>query len=150
MAYSMPKSMAPLMILQILWELSDPEHPLTQAQIMKELEVRGLELDRKAVMRHLKKLMEWDAVTIKCRTRKGLTSQLGTDFYLDERPFTDMELRLIVDSISANPFIDSKTTRELVHRLSGVLWALVPKAAKSPDFFNWCLKRTGKPTVPYC
>ena len=36
MADSMPKSLAPLIILQVLWELSDPDHPLTQEKIKKE------------------------------------------------------------------------------------------------------------------
>ena len=120
MADSMPKSLAPLIILQVLWECSDPEHPMTQEQIRKELEVRGLELDRKAVHRHLEKLMEWDGVTINYRKRNGLETQVGTDFYINERLFADADLRVIIDSLSANPSIDEKTTRELIDRVASL------------------------------
>ena len=120
MADSMPKSLAPLMILQVLWECSDPEHPMTQEQIRKELAVRGLELDRKAVHRHLEKLMEWDGVTINCDKRNGLESQVGTNFFINERPFTDADLRVMIDSLSANPSIDKKTTRELIDRVASL------------------------------
>jgi hypothetical protein len=120
MADSMPKSLAPLMILQVLWECSDPEHPMTQEQIRKELAVRGLELDRKAVHRHLEKLMEWDGVTINCDKRNGLESQVGTNFFINERPFTDADLRVMIDSLSANPSIDEKTTCELIDRVASL------------------------------
>ena len=120
MADSMPKSLAPLMILQVLWECSDPDHPMTQEQIRKELAVRGLELDRKAVHRHLEKLMEWDGVTINCDKRNGLESQVGTNFFINERPFTDADLRVMIDSLSANPSIDEKTTRELIDRVASL------------------------------
>lgn len=120
MADSMPKSLAPLLILQVLWECSDPEHPMTQEQIRKELAVRGLELDRKAVHRHLEKLMEWDGVTINCDKRNGLESQVGTNFFINERPFTDADLRVMIDSLSANPSIDEKTTRELIDRVASL------------------------------
>lgn len=120
MADSMPKSLAPLLILQVLWECSDVDNPLTQEQIRKELKVRGLELDRKAVQRHLAKLMEWDGVTIDYDKRKGLESQVGTNFYINARPFTDADLRLIIDSISANPVIDENTTRALIEQVAGL------------------------------
>ena len=120
MADSMPKSLAPLLILQVLWECSDSENRMTQEQIRKELKVRGLELDRKAVQQHLEKLMEWDGVTINYRKRNGLETQVGTDFYINERLFADADLRVIIDSLSANPSIDKKTTRELIDRVASL------------------------------
>ena len=120
MADSMPKSLAPLLILQVLWEWSDSENRMTQEQIRKELKVRGLELDRKAVQQHLEKLMEWDGVTINYRKRNGLETQVGTDFYINERLFADADLRVIIDSLSANPSIDKKTTRELIDRVASL------------------------------
>ncbi len=136
MADSMPTSLAPLMILQVLWECSDPEHPMTQEQIRKELAVRGLELDRKAVHRHLEKLMEWDGVTINCDKRNGLESQVGTNFFINERPFTDADLRVMIDSLSANPSIDEKTTRELIDRVASLSSQYFKKKLLHLDFMT--------------
>ena len=49
-----PKKMALLRILQILNEYSDYNHPLTHEEIIEKLySLYGIELERKAVGRHI-------------------------------------------------------------------------------------------------
>lgn len=136
MVDSMPKSLAPLIILQVLWELSDPDHPLTQVQIQEEAKARGLELDRKAVQRHLEKLMDWPGVNIQSKQENGAVSRVGSKIFINSRPFTDADLRVIIDSISANPAIDENTTRELIEQVAGLSSVHFRKKVRHLDFMQ--------------
>lgn len=136
MVDSLPKSLAPLVILQVLWELSDPDHPLTQKEIWEEAKARGMELDRKAVQRHLEKLMDWPGVNIQSKQENGAVSRVGSKIFINSRPFTDADLRVIIDSISANPAIDENTTRELIEQVAGLSSVHFRKKVRHLDFIT--------------
>lgn len=102
------KNLVPLRIMQILSELSDSEHMLTQAEIIRRLNDYSIEVDRKTVQRQLTNLQiaGFDIVT----TPKGC--------YLNEREFDNSELKLLMDYVSVDLQIPEVYANALVNKLA--------------------------------
>ena len=102
------KNLVPLRIMQILSELSDSEHLLTQADIVRRLNDYSIEVDRKTVQRQLTNLQiaGFDIVTMS----KGC--------YLNEREFDNSELKLLMDYVSADLQIPEAYANALVNKLA--------------------------------
>lgn len=103
-----PKKLALIRILHILEKYSDSEHPLTQEQIAHYLERdHGIILERKAISRNLSMLKEagYDIGTVK-----------GGSYLIPEN-LDDSELRLLVDSVLANRFIEPSQSKSLIESL---------------------------------
>ncbi|MBP5313671.1 MAG: WYL domain-containing protein [Eggerthellaceae bacterium] len=106
-----PKKLALIRILQILQKYSDFDHLLKQEDIASILHTEyGIDIERKAIGRNLSLLKE-AGFDIKSR-------HAGS--YLDEREFTDSELRLLIDSVLSSKHITAKHSKDLIDKLSGL------------------------------
>lgn len=104
-----PKKLALLRILQLLQRLSYEGHPLTQADIARELEQRyGITMERKAVSRNISVLREagYDIVSV----RDGC--------YLREREFEPGELRALIDGVISSRYINGSQSKALIEKLT--------------------------------
>ncbi len=102
------KNLVPLRIMQILSELSDSEHLLTQSEIVRRLNDYSVAVDRKTVQRQLTNLQiaGFDIVI----TPKGC--------YLNERDFDNSELKLLMDYVSVDVQIPDAYAIALVNKLA--------------------------------
>lgn len=103
-----PKKLALIRIMQIFQKYSDCDHPLKQEDIARHLEEDyGIVIERKAISRNISLLKE-AGVEIES-TRSGS--------YLDERDFTDAELRILIDGVLSSKHITAKYSRDLIEKL---------------------------------
>ncbi|MCH5170490.1 MAG: WYL domain-containing protein [Oscillospiraceae bacterium] len=103
-----PKKLALIRILQIFQKYSDCNHHLKQEDIARHLdEDYGIVIERKAVSRNISLLRE-AGFEIES-TRAGS--------YLDERDFTDAELRILIDGVLSSKHIAAKYSKDLIDKL---------------------------------
>ena len=128
-----PKNMAPLLMLRILEERSDENHPLTRDEIERILdEEYGITLERKAFFRHMRSIgarededLDADEERI-ADIRRVVTETKDDDgrpcagFYFSDHKFTELELRVIIDALAGSPYLSQKETKELVQRLAAL------------------------------
>ena len=120
-----PKKLLILNILDILWKDSDQDHRLTQREIGEILRTRyGMAADRKAIKRNLMDLAEF-GFDIEYREvpRGGAGEEeentILTDFYL-VRPFTEGELRLLIDGLLFSRHLPPRQCRKIKKKLEGL------------------------------
>lgn len=103
-----PKKMALIRILQIFQKYSDYNHPLKQEDIANYLDSDyGISIERKAISRNISLLKE-----------AGFEIESGHNgSYLEEREFTDAELRILIDGVLSSKHIASKYTKDLIDKL---------------------------------
>ena len=103
-----PKKLALIRILQIFQKYSDYDHPLKQEDIARHLdEDYGIVLERKAVSRNISLLKE---AGFEIESKR-------TGSYLDERDFTDAELRILIDGVLSSKHIAARYSKELIDKL---------------------------------
>lgn len=133
MASIQPKTLTPLLMLRILEEYSDEKHPLTREEIERLLDEKyGITMERKAFFRHMRSIgareegeLSFDDDRIADIRRvvieaKDPDKKPCAGFYLTDRPFTELELRIIIDALSGSSYLSQKETKELVKRLAGL------------------------------
>ena len=102
------KKLALIRIMQIFQKHSDCYHPLKQDDIARYLhEEYGIEIERKAISRNISLLKE-----------AGFEIESGrSGSYLDERDFTDAELRVLIDGVLSSKHITAKYSKDLIDKL---------------------------------
>lgn len=125
MASIQPKTLTPLLMLRILEEYSDEKHPLTREDIERKLDEQyGITMERKTFFRHIKSLqgLTSEGIYVYRTTVKSKDSEDATcaGFYLGDRRFNELELRIIIDALSGSQYISQKETKELVKQLAGL------------------------------
>lgn len=101
------KKMLNMLILEILKEHSDENHPLTQQQILRILKRDyGMECDRRSVKNNLEYLQEF-----------GYEISMEKGYYLMEREFEDSELRFLIDAVLFSKGISGGQARDLIEKL---------------------------------
>lgn len=128
-----PKTLTPLLMLRILEEYSDEKHPLTREDIERILdEEYGITLERKAFFRHMKSIgareeddLHPDDERIADIRRVVIESKDPekkpcAGFYLTDRPFNELELRVIIDALSGSHYLSQWETEDLVERLAAL------------------------------
>lgn len=98
-------------IYEVLRRYSDVEHPLSVKFIIEKLQKEyGMEAERKAVGNNIRVLLElgYDISSYQ-ENRKG--------YYLREREFDDVELRILIDSVADNRCLPQNDARRLVRKL---------------------------------
>lgn len=123
MASVQSKTLTPLLILRILEEYSDEKHPLTREEIESILaEEYGITMERKAFFRHIEHLQELEDVDLRRVTVKPKDPEKSAcaGFYLADRTFSEMELRVIIDALSGSRYLSQWETEDLVQRLSSL------------------------------
>lgn len=112
MAKSANQKLKLLYLMKILLELSDEEHPMKVADLIKHLELYGISAERKSIYSDVAMLSEFglDIVTVKGR-------QAG--YYVGSREFELPELKLLVDAVQSSKFITKKKSEELIEKIEG-------------------------------
>lgn len=98
-----------LALLEILYEETDENHPLSAPQLVDRLAERGVSCERKAIYRDMASLTAFGFDIISSVAPPG--------YYLGERLFELPELRMLVDSVKSSEFITEKKTAELIGKL---------------------------------
>lgn len=99
-----------LVLLRVLWEQSDDEHPMTVGELLAALERQGLKGERKSIYTDMEALR---AFGIDVVNRRGK----GGGWYLGERTFQLAELKLLVDAVQSSRFLTTKKSRSLIGKL---------------------------------
>ncbi len=102
-----------LYLMQILWENTDEEHPMTVAEMIDALERRDVAAERKSIYDDLESLRLFGLDIVQQRSRT-------VGYYLGERTFELPELKLLVDSVQSSKFITEKKTLSLIRKLEGL------------------------------
>ena len=109
-------------ILDILKKYSDKNHRLSQKNIIDILDKEYcMKIDRKTVKRNLIEFgyaIEYSESIrlVKDKNGEEVESKILSDFYIN-RPFTDGELRLLIDSVLFSNHISYSQCRDLVEKL---------------------------------
>ncbi len=98
-----------LVLLDILRRETDEEHLLTVPMLLKKLESRGVQMERKSVYESIATLQEYGY---------DVELQRGKGYYLAEREFQLAELKLLVDAVQASKFITVQKSQQLIEKLS--------------------------------
>lgn len=112
-------------ILDILKKYSDKNHRLSQKDIIDILDKEYcMKIDRKTVKRNLIEFgyaIEYSESIRPVKDKNGeeVESKILSDFYIN-RPFTDGELRLLIDSVLFSNHISYSQCRDLVEKLEGL------------------------------
>ncbi len=123
MASVQPKTLVPLLILRILEDHSDENHPLTrehmEALLYKEY---GITMERKAFFRHVENvraMYKTGPVTIRWRNIRPDPNERKhcKAYYLQNDKLSEIDLRVILDSLSGSSYLSQQETTELADRL---------------------------------
>ena len=125
MASLQPKALIPLLMLRILEEYSDEQHPLTREKIERLLDENyGIVMERKAFFRHIKNLqgLTDEGIYVYRTIVKGKTPDESScaGFYLGDRKFNELELRIIIDALAGSRYLSRRETKEIVEKLVGL------------------------------
>ncbi len=102
-----------LYLAEIFRELTDESHGLTLAEIIKELERRGVSTERKSLYNDIEALRNFG---MEIESRKDKTVR----YYLVEREFELPELKLLVDAVQSSKFITRKKSSVLIKKIEGL------------------------------
>ena len=157
MPSSQPKTLAPLLIMQILEEYSDEDHPLTREEIERLLDEKyGITMERKAFFRHMENLIqlkkaddEYGKIVRTTVTIKRPEEVTYAAFYLTERKLNDHELRIIIDALAGSPYLSQKDTQELTEYLASLSSRYFQKKMETYPFIGQGAK-TGNKKVSHC
>lgn len=104
------KKMLAMGILQILKDYTDYEHRLTQQKIIEILDKEyGMVCDRKSVKSNIISLIEW-----------GYEIENDKGWYLAERDFEEVELRMLIDSVLYAKSIPKNQAMVLIEKIKGL------------------------------
>ncbi len=97
-----------LLLLQILQEESDEEHPIPGPRLLQLLEGRGIAAERKSLYDDINALRELGY---------DVQFQRGRGYFLGERDFQLAELKLLVDAVQSSRFIPAGKSDQLIKKL---------------------------------
>lgn len=111
-------------ILDILKRYTDENHRLSQKEIVELLKDKyGMNADRKSVKRNLMNLIDFgydieysESIRV---NKNGEEETIYSDWYLN-RDFSDVELRLLIDSLLFSKHIPYSQCKDLIKKLSGL------------------------------
>lgn len=99
-----------LMLLRLLTEQTDEEHPLSTAEIVSYFKERGIITDRRTVKADAELLIElgYDVITV-----RGAQNM----YFIGAREFELPEVRLLMDAVCASKFITPAKSEALIDKL---------------------------------
>ena len=98
-----------LTLEQIFIEKTDEDHGLTMAEILDELDRRGIETERKSVYTSINALRE---AGVEVEKRNGTSITYG----LARRPFQAQEVVMLVDAVSSSSFLSESAAETLAEK----------------------------------
>ena len=104
-----------LVLAKLFSEQTDEEHGLTLAEIADMLAARDINADRKTLYQDFEELRRFGLDIV--------SDHVGHNTYyaLASREFELPELKLLVESVQAAKFITDRKSRELIHKLEGLV-----------------------------
>lgn len=102
-----------LYLARILMEQTDLEHSLTLQELIGQLNLCGIECERKSLYDDLEALR---TIGLSVEQRRGR----GVSYYLADREFELPELKLLADAVASCRFITNKKSQELIAKLSSL------------------------------
>lgn len=103
----------PLFIYDILINETDANHPLSTNDIIKRLEEKGAECERRALQADIKALQEC-GYPIKRIVSKDYK------YFIQSRKFTDAEITTLMDAVQSVTFLTEDATWEIIEKLSAL------------------------------
>ncbi len=111
-----PKSLAIVLIYEILREYSDEEHSLSRKKIIEILAQKGFSMDKKAIGHYLEELLllgvDVEGLDI---DMIGSTKKQGNVYI--EPNFNKTELQLLMDSVLFSKHISSRQAKDLIEKI---------------------------------
>lgn len=100
-----------LLLLQLLFEKTDEDNPLSTSAIVAYFQTQGIITDRRTVKADIDLLidMDYDIIVIKSTQSK---------FFIGTRPFEVPEVKLLIDAVYASKFITENKSKILLKKLS--------------------------------
>ena len=117
MARSSFQKLKILYVMDFLLKNSDEAHPVSVAQLIADLEARGIAAERKSIYDDIECLRDYGLDIVSAGAGKA------SGYYVASRDFELPELKLLVDSVQCAKFITHKKTLSLIQkigRLAGV------------------------------
>ena len=102
-----------LQLARILAEQTDEEHSLNVQELIHQLNLCGIECERKSLYDDIEALRSFGMAV---ETRRGR----GYSYYLADRDFELPELKLLADAVASSRFITHKKSEELIGKLAGL------------------------------
>ncbi len=99
-----------LLLLRILWERTDEQHPLTLTELGEELARAGIPWERKSLYRDLKALSDAGFPV-------GTVRSKDTRYYLENRPLSQPDILFLSNLLRITPMISRKRKPELERKL---------------------------------
>ncbi len=101
-----------LKLAELLVRETDEQHPLPTAQICEKMEKMGIPCERRAVGKDIALLNELGI--------EVLSTWVGRSkaFYVEDRPFSVPELKILIDAVQAAGFITARKTEELIGKIA--------------------------------
>ncbi|MBR0160197.1 MAG: WYL domain-containing transcriptional regulator [Oscillospiraceae bacterium] len=103
-----------LYLLRVLSEETDDRHALSAKEIIRKLELLGVNVDRKTLYKDLGLLEDYGLEIIREQNGRDVLYHLAT------RTFELPELKLLVDAVQSSRFITQKKSRELIRKLESL------------------------------
>lgn len=103
-----------LQLHEMLFQESDPEHPLRTVEICKKLKDLGISCERRTLSIDIKVLRSF-GFDIK---EKMIGHEKG--YYVEKRNFSVAELKIMIDAIQAAGFVTKEKTDDLVQRIAAM------------------------------
>ena len=101
-----------LCLLDLLNRETDEQHPMTIAEILRQLEKIGITANWKTVKNDLVQLEDSEGVDLICNKGREL------EYFIGNRHFEMPELKLLVDAVLASRFISHKKSKALIDKLT--------------------------------
>ncbi len=98
-------------ILEILKNESDFQNPFSTKKLISRLEEEGVFVERKTLYDDIKLLQECGYEIFNERT-------FTNNYYIDEKPLSVAEVRILLDAVFSAKFITEKKTKELCDKIS--------------------------------
>ena len=100
-----------VIILEILRQETDADHPMQTNTLLKKLQEQGIECSRETLYSDIKALNE-NGFEIFCNRSSS------NEYYIEDRSFDVPEIRILIDAVNAASFITPKKTDELVGKVA--------------------------------
>ena len=103
-----------LLLMEILRQETDEDHPITTSEICKKLGARGITCERRTVGKDIRLLRE--------RGYEIMSEMRGHEnsYWISDRSFSLPELKILMDAVQAAHFIPAEKTEELVSRIAAL------------------------------
>ncbi len=100
-----------LIVMKVLQDDSDEEHPVTAADIDRKLQGYGMYADRRSIYGDIQALEQFGMDIVKAPGNRG--------WYLAERELELPELKILIDAVQVAKFISPKKSEALIRKLEG-------------------------------